>query len=60
MKGNVIIEPDYVDEMEVYKHLSTAENYYIDIPATSKGGNTSHTVQLRVSASNDAQEGLYT
>lgn len=35
-KGNVIIEPDYVDEMEVYKHLSTAENYYIDIPATRR------------------------
>ncbi len=60
VKGNIVIEPDYIDDMEIYKHLSvTADNYYIDIPA-SKGDNILHTVQLRVSASNDALEGQYT
>ncbi|GBC73516.1 hypothetical protein HRbin04_00919 [archaeon HR04] len=60
LKGNIIIEPDYVDDMEIYKHLTvTADDYYIEIPA-SRGDNTLHTVQLRVSASNDAQEALYT
>ncbi|GBC74435.1 hypothetical protein HRbin05_00475 [archaeon HR05] len=55
----LVIEPDYIDDMEIYKHLSvTADNYYIDIPA-SKGDNILHTVQLRVSASNDARGSLY-
>lgn len=48
LKDNIVIEPDYINDMEIYKHLSvTADKYYIDIHA-SKGDNALHRVQLRV------------
>lgn len=41
-------------------NISQLQRIIILIYLLLEGGNTSHAVQLRVSASNDAQEGLYT
>lgn len=60
LKGNVIIEPDYVGE-EYAKYISiTADRYHIDIDAGKDTGMKRIVIQLNISVASNAKEGYYT
>ncbi len=60
LKGNVIIEPDYIRE-EYTNYISiVADKYNVDVDASKDASIKSIVIQLTVSVASNAKEGYYT
>ncbi len=59
LKGDVIIEPDYIGEYAKYISI-VADRYNIDIDASKDTGIKRIVIQLTISVASDAKEGYYT
>jgi hypothetical protein len=60
LKGNVIIEPEYIRDTDAYKQiLVIADRYHIDIEASKYTIIKHIVIQLTISAASDAKEGYY-